>query len=125
MEFTFDFLLVCDILEQEHARTGDEIRDLGVLRALESMLLIRLPSAMGRRKRERSFDVNDGRIDVLNAVTIESGAIELRRKRQRKFGTSQTNRRRISQRAAADVVNQGFNELSRTFAVTALQLGDQ
>src|SRR5258707_14049424 len=36
MEFTLDFPFIRDILEQEHARAGDEIRDLGVLRALES-----------------------------------------------------------------------------------------
>ena len=36
MEFTLDFPLIRDILEQEHARARDEIRDLGVLRALES-----------------------------------------------------------------------------------------
>ena len=36
MEFALDFPLVRNILEQEHARVRDEIRDLGVLRALES-----------------------------------------------------------------------------------------
>ena len=36
MEFTLDFPLIRDILEQEHARAHDEIRNLGVLRALES-----------------------------------------------------------------------------------------
>jgi Fe-S-cluster containining protein len=36
MEFTLDFPLIRDILGQEHARARDEIRDLGVLRALES-----------------------------------------------------------------------------------------
>jgi len=36
MEFTLDFPLIRDILEQEHARARDEIRNLGVLRALES-----------------------------------------------------------------------------------------
>jgi Fe-S-cluster containining protein len=36
MEFTLDFPLIRDILEQEHARARDEIRTLGVLRALES-----------------------------------------------------------------------------------------
>jgi Fe-S-cluster containining protein len=36
MEFTLDLALIRDILEQEHARARDEIRDLGVLRALES-----------------------------------------------------------------------------------------
>jgi Fe-S-cluster containining protein len=35
MEFTLDFPLIRDILAQERARAGDEIRDLGVLRALE------------------------------------------------------------------------------------------
>ncbi len=35
MEFTLDFPLIRDILEQEHARARDEIRNLGVLRALE------------------------------------------------------------------------------------------
>src|SRR5665213_463852 len=35
MEFTLDILLIRDILDQEHARAGDEIRNLGVLRALE------------------------------------------------------------------------------------------
>jgi len=36
MEFTLDFPLIRDILGQEHARARGEIRDLGVLRALES-----------------------------------------------------------------------------------------
>ena len=36
MEFTLDVPLIRDILKQEHARARDEIRDLGVLRALES-----------------------------------------------------------------------------------------
>src|SRR5450432_4272561 len=36
MEFTLDIPFIRDILEQEHARARDEIRDLGVLRALES-----------------------------------------------------------------------------------------
>ena len=36
MEFTLDFPLIRDIVNQEHARVRDEIRDLGVLRALES-----------------------------------------------------------------------------------------
>jgi len=36
MEFTLDFPLIRDILEQEHAQARDEIRNLGVLRALES-----------------------------------------------------------------------------------------
>src|ERR1700723_1330874 len=36
MEFTLDFPLIRDILEQEHARARDEIRNLGVLRALKS-----------------------------------------------------------------------------------------
>ncbi len=36
MEFTLDFPFIRDILEQEHARARDEIRNLGVLRALES-----------------------------------------------------------------------------------------
>ena len=36
MEFTLDVRLVRDILEQERKRAGDELRDLGVLRALES-----------------------------------------------------------------------------------------
>src|SRR5277367_561740 len=36
MEFTLDIPLIRDILKQEHARARDEIRDLGVLRALES-----------------------------------------------------------------------------------------
>ena len=36
MEFTLDAPLIRDILEQEHARSGDEIRALGVLRALEN-----------------------------------------------------------------------------------------
>ena len=36
MEFTLDFPFIRDILKQEHARARDEIRDLGVLRALES-----------------------------------------------------------------------------------------
>ena len=35
MEFTLDFPLIRGILEQEHARARDEIRNLGVLRALE------------------------------------------------------------------------------------------
>jgi Fe-S-cluster containining protein len=35
MEFTLEFPFIRDILEQEHARARDEIRDLGVLRALE------------------------------------------------------------------------------------------
>jgi Fe-S-cluster containining protein len=35
MEFTLDFSLIRDILKQEHARACCEIRDLGVLRALE------------------------------------------------------------------------------------------
>jgi Fe-S-cluster containining protein len=35
MEFTLDFPLIRDILEQEQARAGDEIRELGALRALE------------------------------------------------------------------------------------------
>jgi Fe-S-cluster containining protein len=35
MEFTLDIPVIRDILEQEHARARDEIRDLGVLRALE------------------------------------------------------------------------------------------
>src|SRR5277367_1824252 len=35
MEFTLDIPLIRDILEQEHALARDEIRDLGVLRALE------------------------------------------------------------------------------------------
>lgn len=34
MEFTLDFQLIRGILEQEHARARDEIRSLGVLRAL-------------------------------------------------------------------------------------------
>jgi len=34
MEFTLDIPLIRDILEQEHALARDEIRDLGVLRAL-------------------------------------------------------------------------------------------
>ena len=34
MEFTLDRPLIRDILEQEHARALDEIRALGVLRAL-------------------------------------------------------------------------------------------
>jgi hypothetical protein len=36
MEFTLDFPFIRDLLRQEHARARDEIRDLGVLRALES-----------------------------------------------------------------------------------------
>ena len=36
MEFTLDIPFIRDILEQEHARARDEIRNLGVLRALES-----------------------------------------------------------------------------------------
>ena len=36
MEFTLDLPFIRDILEQEHARARDEIRNLGVLRALES-----------------------------------------------------------------------------------------
>src|SRR5882724_9720912 len=36
MEFTLDVPFIRDILKQEHARARDEIRDLGVLRALES-----------------------------------------------------------------------------------------
>jgi Fe-S-cluster containining protein len=36
MEFTLDFPFIRNILEQENARARDEIRDLGVLRALES-----------------------------------------------------------------------------------------
>ena len=36
MQFTLDVHLIRDILEREHARVRDEIRDLGVLRALES-----------------------------------------------------------------------------------------
>jgi hypothetical protein len=36
MEFTLDFPFIRDILKREHARARDEIRDLGVLRALES-----------------------------------------------------------------------------------------
>jgi Fe-S-cluster containining protein len=36
MEFTLDVPFIRDILEREHARARDEIRDLGVLRALES-----------------------------------------------------------------------------------------
>jgi Fe-S-cluster containining protein len=36
MEFTLDFPLIRDILEQEHARARDEIQNLGVLGALES-----------------------------------------------------------------------------------------
>jgi Fe-S-cluster containining protein len=36
MEFTLDFPFIRSILEQENARARDEIRDLGVLRALES-----------------------------------------------------------------------------------------
>ena len=36
MEFFLDFPLVRNILEQEHQRACDEIRDVGVLRALES-----------------------------------------------------------------------------------------
>jgi Fe-S-cluster containining protein len=36
MEFTLDFPLIRGILEQEQARASDEIRSLGVLRALES-----------------------------------------------------------------------------------------
>jgi Fe-S-cluster containining protein len=35
MEFTLDIPLIRDILEREHARAGEEIRNLGVLRALE------------------------------------------------------------------------------------------
>jgi Fe-S-cluster containining protein len=35
MEFTLNFPLIRDILEQERARARDEIRNLGVLRALE------------------------------------------------------------------------------------------
>jgi Fe-S-cluster containining protein len=35
MEFTLDVPLVRDILEQERLRTGEEIREVGVLRALE------------------------------------------------------------------------------------------
>jgi Fe-S-cluster containining protein len=36
MEFTLDIPLIRDILEQEHALARDEIRDLGVFRALEN-----------------------------------------------------------------------------------------
>jgi Fe-S-cluster containining protein len=36
MEFTLDIPLIRDILEQEHALARDEIRDLGVLHALEN-----------------------------------------------------------------------------------------
>src|ERR1700723_4809183 len=36
MEFTLDFPLIRDVLERENAVTREEIRDLGVLRALES-----------------------------------------------------------------------------------------
>jgi Fe-S-cluster containining protein len=36
MEFTLDIPLIRDILAQEHALARDEIRDLGVLRALEN-----------------------------------------------------------------------------------------
>src|ERR1700722_19814170 len=36
MEFSLDFPFIRNILEQEDARARDEIRDLGVLRALES-----------------------------------------------------------------------------------------
>jgi Fe-S-cluster containining protein len=36
MEFTLDLALIRDILEQEHARARDQIRDFGVHRALES-----------------------------------------------------------------------------------------
>src|SRR5580658_71489 len=36
MEFTLDFPFIRNILEQENARARDEIRDMGVLRALES-----------------------------------------------------------------------------------------
>ena len=35
MEFSLDIPLIRDILEREHARAGEEIRNLGVLRALE------------------------------------------------------------------------------------------
>src|SRR5580658_5134414 len=35
MEFTLDFPFIRNILEQENARARDEIRDMGVLRALE------------------------------------------------------------------------------------------
>jgi Fe-S-cluster containining protein len=38
MEFTLDLTLIRGILEREYARARDEIRDLGVLRALESSL---------------------------------------------------------------------------------------
>jgi hypothetical protein len=36
MEFTLDVPFIRDILKQEHAWARDEIRDLGVIRALES-----------------------------------------------------------------------------------------
>src|ERR1700721_4593114 len=36
MEFFLDFSLIRSILEQEHHRARDEIRDLGVIRALET-----------------------------------------------------------------------------------------
>lgn len=36
MEFTLDVPLIRDVLEREYARTRDEIRDFGVLRALEN-----------------------------------------------------------------------------------------
>src|ERR1700735_2217067 len=36
MEFFLDFSLIRSILEQEHRRARDEIRDSGVLRALEN-----------------------------------------------------------------------------------------
>jgi Fe-S-cluster containining protein len=36
MEFFLDYSLIRNILEQEHRRAGDEIRDLGVLLALET-----------------------------------------------------------------------------------------
>lgn len=86
---------------------------------------LRWQSATGKRQRERSFDVNDGRIDVPNAVTIKGGAMVPCRKRQRKLGASQAYGRRINELAEADLVNQGFNGLRCTFAVTALQLGNQ
>src|SRR5580693_5321573 len=36
MEFSLDFPLIGEILRQERQQAGDEIRDLGALRALES-----------------------------------------------------------------------------------------
>jgi len=66
MEFTLDILLIRDILDQERARAGDEIRNLGVLRA-NSVELRKLGEGERVTRNVRCPFLNEGRCTIYAA----------------------------------------------------------